>query len=559
MRRITSLLLSCILGIGMFGRNTVFVQAKETADSVVASMTIEQKLAQMIMPSLRTWNDQDLTAMNGELSSVLAKYDFGGVILFSQNTKDATQTTELINGIQKAHLSGGFKSKLFVAIDQEGGRVTRLQTGTKMPGNMALAATGNATNAFKAANVIGRELAVQGFNLDFAPVVDVNNNPENPVIGVRSFSDDPAVVARFGAQFVKGLHSQKVMACLKHFPGHGDTNVDSHTGLPVINKTYEELVKNELVPYVSLASNADFIMTAHIQYPQIEKDTYVSKANGQKINLPATLSKKILTGILRENLGYKGLIITDSMEMKAISDNFDKVDASAMAINAGADMILMPVQLSSDKALKELDAYMDGLLTKVKSGEISEDRINESVKRIIETKNKYGLLNTSVEASSKKAADVVGSRQNKAVEWEIAKAGVTAVKNDGVCPIEKDKKVVVFYPQADQLGSIQNGIDLAGASAASLICYGKGLDSSADSAIQNADVVVCLSTCATGEELHKNTEVKTLVEKTKLADKKIVVLSTNLPYDLRELENADALVACYGPGINVTAAIYKLF
>lgn len=543
----------------MFGRNTVFVQAKETADSVVASMTIEQKLAQMIMPSLRTWNDQDLTAINGELSSALAKYDFGGVILFSQNTKDAAQTTELINGIQKAHLSGGFKSKLFVAIDQEGGRVTRLQTGTKMPGNMALAATGNATNAFKAANVIGRELAVQGFNLDFAPVVDVNNNPENPVIGVRSFSDDPAVVARFGAQFVKGLHSQKVMACLKHFPGHGDTNVDSHTGLPVINKTYEELEKNELVPYVSLVSNADFIMTAHIQYPQIEKDTYVSKANGQKINLPATLSKKILTGILRENLGYKGLIITDSMEMKAISDNFDKVDASAMAINAGADMILMPVQLSSDRALKELDAYMDGLLTKVKSGEISEDRINESLKRIIETKIKYGLLNTSVEASSKKASDVVGSRQNKAVEWEIAKAGVTAVKNDGVCPIEKDKKVVVFYPQADQLGSIQNGIDMAGASAASLICYGKGLDASADSAIQNADVVVCLSTCATGEELHKNTEVKTLVEKTKLADKKIVVLSTNLPYDLRELENADALVACYGPGINVTAAIYKLF
>ena len=559
MKRLTSGLLSCAMVICMLCNCTTYAGAKETPESIVASMTVEQKLAQMIMPSFRTWNDKDMTTLNSELTAALKKYDFGGVILFSQNINNATQTTNLINSIQKAHISGGFKSKMFVAIDQEGGRVTRLKTGTRMPGNMAVAASGDPANATKAASVIGEELAVQGFNLDFAPVVDVNSNPANPVIGVRSFSEKPDVVAQYGALFVDGLHNQKVMACLKHFPGHGDTDVDSHTGLPRVNKTYDELLKTELVPYTSLASNADFIMTAHIQYPQIEKETCVSKASGEKIFLPATLSKKFLTEILRGKLGYQGIIITDSMEMDAISANFDKLDASVRAINAGADMVLMPVGLTSSKEIKNLDTFMEGLAAKVKSGEIAEARLNESVTRILKTKDKYGLLNLTGEASSKKAASVVGSKQHKAVEWEIAQAGVKSVKNDGALPISKDKKVVIFYPKKDEESSIKSGVKKAGAKSVEYVCYENGLPDSTDTAIQKADVVVCLSNCTTGAELKDTSKVDSLIVKAKGFDKKTVVLSTYLPYDLEKFGNADALEACYGPGINVTAAIYKMF
>ena len=559
MRRFTSILLACVMATGVSCNNGSYAKAKESVEAIASSMTVEQKLAQMIMPSMRTWNDKELTSLNSEITGALKKYDFGGVILFSQNTKDAAQTTKLINSIQKAHLSGGFKSKMFVAVDQEGGRVTRLKTGTKLPGNMAVAATGDAANAFKAANVIGEELAVQGFNLDFAPVVDVNSNPANPVIGVRSFSENPNVVTQFGLQYVNGLHGQSVMTCLKHFPGHGDTDVDSHTGLPKVNKTYEELVKTELVPYASLASASDFIMTAHIQYPQIEKEMCVSKSSGQKIYLPATLSKKFLTEILRGKLGYKGLIITDSMEMDAISTNFDKVDASARAINAGADIILMPVSLTSSKSLKDVDAYIEALAAKVKSGEISEARLNDSVMRILQAKDKYGLLDTSVEASPKKAANLVGSKQHKAVEWELATAGVKEEKNGGVCPVGKDKKVVIFYPKKDELSAIKSGVQKAGAKSVTYVSTEGGLPATADSDIQKADVVVCISSCATGEDLKNTASVNVLIEKAKTSGKKSVVLSTNLPYDLANYNNADALLACYGPGINVTAAIYKLF
>lgn len=559
MRRFASLLLTYVMVAEAFCSSVVSIKAKEPVESIISGMTTEQKIAQMIIPSLRTWNNKDTTALNSEQVAALKKYDFAGVILFSQNTKNVTKTTELINSIQDAHSNGGFKDSMFVAVDQEGGRVTRLQTGTHMPGNMAVAATGDVTNAYKAATVIGKELAVQGFNLDFAPVVDVNSNPANPVIGVRSFSDKPEIVTQYGLNYVNGLHDQKVMTCLKHFPGHGDTDVDSHTGLPRIDKTYDELLKSELIPFSSLASATDFIMTAHIQFPQIEKETCISKASGQKIFLPATLSKMFLTDILRKKLGYQGLIITDSMEMDAISTNFDKLDASARAINAGADILLMPVRLTSTKDIADLDAYIKGLGDMVRGGAISENRLNESVTRILHTKEKYGLLGKTPKASSKNAASIVGSKEHKAVEWEIAQKAVTATKNDGVFPIGKDKKVVIFYPKKEELNSIKAGVKKVGINKVDYIFDGEGVSSSADSSIQNADAVICISSCATGGELKNTATVDTLIEKAKNNGKKTLVLSTNLPYDLQKFNNADALVACYGPGVNITAAIYKIF
>ena len=251
----------------VFSISPMTARAEDKIMDMVEGMTTQEKVAQMLMPSFRYWGEGDtkegVTELNDAQKATLSKYSFGGVIVFAQNCQNAKQTTALIKAMQKANLDGGAESSLLVSIDQEGGYITRLNTGTAMPGNMAIGATGETENAYRAAYVIGKELAVQGINVDFAPVMDVNNNPANPIIGVRSFSDDPEVVAQFGAKYIEGLHNNGVMAALKHFPGHGDTNTDSHTGLPKIDKTYDELKQMELIPFAGVAKNADFILYSY--------------------------------------------------------------------------------------------------------------------------------------------------------------------------------------------------------------------------------------------------------------------------------------------------------
>lgn len=231
-----------------------------------------------------------------------------------------------------------------------------------MPGNMALGAADDVNVTKEAASVIGQELAALGINADFAPDVDVNSNPANPIIGIRSFSDDADAVAKHGAAFVRALNDTGVISTLKHFPGHGDTDTDSHTGLPMIDKSYNELKANELVPFKAcIEAGSQMIMTAHIQYPQIEKTTYKSVLTGEDIYLPATLSKTIITDILRGDMGYDGVVVTDAMNMDAVAKHFDKFDAAKLAIEAGVDILLMPVDTSSTEGINSLDSYISTL------------------------------------------------------------------------------------------------------------------------------------------------------------------------------------------------------
>ena len=573
---------------------TIQVQAKTSIEQIIEEMPLEQKVAQMIMPSFRYWGVGDekkgVTELNEQQKATLMKYNFGGVIVFAQNTQKAAQTTNLINSMQKANLSGGAKSSLLVSIDQEGGYITRLQTGTQMPGNMAIGATGNPENAYYAAAITGKELAVQGINVDFAPVMDINNNQENPIIGVRSFSDDPNVVAKFGQRYIDGLHSKGVMAALKHFPGHGDTATDSHTGLPLINKSYEELKQMELVPYVSVAKNADFVMTAHIQYPKIETITYTSKATGEQITLPATLSRTILTNILRNDLGFDGVIITDALDMDAIAKHFDKMDATKLAINAGANMLLMPVDLSTEEGLNNLDTYIQNIVTAIDKGEISKDAVNDSVTRILKLKGKYGLLIddslnmtskwSRIQPSSTMAEKVVGCRENHDIEWNIALQAITSVKNDDAFPIEKDKKVVILYPSESQGNSIEfaldklinNGIAVNKNNVTSI--FAEDYSKFEVASVANADVVVCISAIYSGEIDNKDF-IDSVIDETHKNNGKVIVLSAQLPYDTALYPKADGVVACYSArgmtdvpsydvdtkqyGANIPAAIYVLF
>lgn len=334
----------------------------------VANMTVEQKLAQMMVVALRSdaSNSKLLTELTPAYTELLEKYGFGGVILFGGNIVDTEQTVRLIRDCQTAAKESETGIPMLIAVDQEGGLVNRVSFGFTGPGNMALAAAGDTALTKECADILGQEIAALGFNMDFAPVSDVNNNPNNPVIGIRSFSDDPQIAAEHVTAFIEGLKKNNVSAALKHFPGHGNVGEDSHTGLPLSELSADELKNCELIPFqAGIEAGADMIMTAHIQFPNIEKDTYASKLDGKTVNLPATLSHTIITGLLREEIGYDGIVITDFMVMDAIASHFDPADAAVLAINAGVDILLCPVDIYQDDetdTFPAMEEYMQKLL-----------------------------------------------------------------------------------------------------------------------------------------------------------------------------------------------------
>ena len=439
--------------------------ASPQVEKLLEDMPLKQKVTQMIMPDFRKWQEagqespQDLTKVNAEVAEAIDKYDFGGVILFAENVKETKQTLALTQDMQKAAIenkANNGKIPLLLAIDQEGGIVYRLGSGTALPGNMAIGATNDPKLATEAGQIIGRELSALGLNVDFAPVLDTNNNPQNPVIGLRSFSSDPNRVAYLGIPMMKGIQDYNVAVAAKHFPGHGDTAVDSHTGLPLVDKSLAELEKLELLPFKkAMDAGVDLLMTAHIQYPQIEKDQVVSKKTGEKIYVPATLSDDILTGLVRKKYGYKGVIVSDAMGMDAIAKNFGEVEAVKMAIKAGVDLVLMPTTLRSKTDLSKIDTIVDEVVRAVQTGDISEERLNESVRRILTLKEKRGVLNFDPSArTAEKAEEAVGSTLNRDLERKIAAAAVTVVKNeDHTLPFKVQKGDHVLL-----LGAFENEV-----------------------------------------------------------------------------------------------------
>lgn len=342
----------------------------EEARSVTAGMDLDCMIGQMIMAAVPGQR------MNRTADNLLTRYHLGGVILFGYNVSDSNGLSQFIVQMQERAIdSCGIP--LFVSIDQEGGRVIRITDGvTQFPGAMAAGVGGEPDLAYQWGRVLGLELRRIGVNMNLAPVLDVNNNPANPVINTRSFGSDPSLVGRMGASYIQGLQASRCIAVGKHFPGHGDTDLDSHHTLPVISYTMERLKKVELVPFRdAIKAHVDGIMTAHIAYPAIMKNME-----------PATLSRTFLSGVLRDELGFTGLIITDDMEMKAISGRFEIGEAAVRAVSAGTDIILV----SSYE--KSIPAIFTSLRRAVEEGRISRSRIEESVRRIIEVKIRYGIM-----------------------------------------------------------------------------------------------------------------------------------------------------------------------
>lgn len=339
----------------------------------LSKMTLKEKIGQLFIVCTDSLDFNAETEVTEKMRKNLEEYKPGGVIFFSYNLKNRTQVKEMISDMQKTA-----EIPLFIAVDEEGGSVARIANSknmqtTKFPAMAEIGKTGDSKNAYHVGETIGKEIYELGFNLDFAPVADINTNAENTEIGNRSFGSEPKTVADMVSQEVKGLQAQGVSATLKHFPGQGQCGEDTHKGYVELNATIDRLRDVEFLPFKSgISAGADMVMMSHVA---------VSKITGKET--PASLTKLMVTDILREELQFDNVIITDAMNMKVITKFYDADQAAIMAIEAGNDMILMP---------DNFEQAFEGVLEAVKDGTLSESQINEAAGRVLSVKIKRGIL-----------------------------------------------------------------------------------------------------------------------------------------------------------------------
>ncbi len=338
-------------------------------------MSLRQKIGQMMVTGFPG------ETISREFINLVEEYKVGNVILFQYNQKSRSQLKDLCEELKKK-IERETGVIPFITSDEEGGIVSRLPIDMpKMPSPLGQTALGEIEWVRKAAKITGRELKEVGINFNLAPVLDINNNPNNPVIGVRSYGTTPKEVCTFGMAAFKGYRDANMMTTGKHFPGHGDTNQDSHLTLPTITKTWEELLQRELIPFQeAISQGIPAITIAHICFPKVEPE-----------NIPATMSHKVITGLLREKLGFQGLIISDCMEMKAIKDTYGVKKGSVEAVKGGMDLIF--ISHTPEEVKKSIEAIEEG----VRKGEISMERIDEAVGRILYYKEKYGKKEKAME------------------------------------------------------------------------------------------------------------------------------------------------------------------
>ena len=393
-------------------------------------LTLKEKIGQMI--GLAFYG----TDYNEELRYQIEEIGVGLVIYF----KDNCASPEQIFNLNKI-INNKAKIAPFISLDQEGGMVARVTTGvTQSPGAMAISATRNPQNAYDMAYNMGVELRKIGFNLNFAPVGDINNNPKNPVINVRSYSENPQVVTEYVYQATKGFNDAGMMTTIKHFPGHGDTAVDSHVGLPIIDFDKERLDKVELVPFkMAKEKNLPGIMASHVLYTKYD-DVY-----------PTTLSKKVVNGLLREEIGYDGLVVTDSLTMKAVFERFSIEEIVLNSFNSGCDILL----LCGARKLEMQKEFAETALRLAEEGKISIDMINKSVERILRYKEMF-----KVGQMADSFADIKDELENptsmKQAEL-VAQNSMTLIKNENkLIPINQEQKVLVVFPLIKVVTLVEN-------------------------------------------------------------------------------------------------------
>ena len=415
-------------------------KALKWADKQLKKMTSDEKVGQLVHIGINARFLNQQSPEYKELARHITENKVGGITVF---VGGVYETVHLVNRMQALA-----KTPLLISSDFETGVGMRFDEAVNFPWNMAIGATGNADFARRQGEITAREARALGVRWNFAPTSDVNNNADNPVINVRSYGENPAEVARFAAAFMSGLQSENVLATAKHFPGHGDTAVDSHRGLPIINLPKTRLQQIELVPFKSVVdAGIGSVMVAHISLPQIDptevkplresvKAAYTeSEVKSENATIPSTLSPVVIDGILRKELGFDGLIVTDAMDMSGLTIYFNQDEAAVRAVLAGADVVLKPA--SADAAIR-------GIKEAVASGRISQERLNESVRKILAWKYQLGLSENKITPIDN-IDTLVSNPQTRQLADEIAENAITLVKNDGGnLPLAKGKKAVLL-------------------------------------------------------------------------------------------------------------------
>ncbi len=490
-------------------------------ESLLASMSLEQKIGQVMIIGF------DGFTVSQDLRKLIEDYHIGGMILFARNIQSPEQVARLTNELQTIALQSGHPG-LFIAIDQEGGRVARLteSTGfTEFPSAMGLAATGDPQNARRVAAAMAAELKAVGINIDFAPVLDVNNNPANPVIGIRSFSSDPHIVAEYGVAFAQGLQENGILAFGKHFPGHGDTSVDSHIDLPLVPHDRTRLNQIELVPFnAAIAANIAGIMTAHVTFPSIDPTP----------GLAATLSRPVLTGLLREEMGYNGLIVTDSLEMGALAaTGYPPTVGAPLALAAGADLMLF----NRDHVMHR--QAFGKLVETVQKGQVPLAQLDASVRRILSAKAQYGILNP-VQVDALAAAQAVHTSQHQTLVNDLSIRALTLLRDpQNLIPLKTDRPPLVV--ESEVLRGLTARLGLGGT------IFEVGAQPTTDQianlrhiAADGRTVILAVN------DLNLNPAQLTLVQELVKAGAPVIAILYRNPFDAVQLPEAVTVLVTYG-------------
>ncbi|ANP55202.1 beta-N-acetylhexosaminidase [Streptomyces griseochromogenes] len=515
--------------------------------ALVSRMTLEEKVGQLFVMRVyghsATAPDQaDIDANLKEIgvrtaAELIAKYRVGGIIYFTwaHNTRDPHQIADLSNGIQKASLEQPRGLPVLITTDQEHGIVCRVgRPATLFPGAMAVGAGRSRSDARTLGRISGAELRAMGINQDYSPDADVNVNPANPVIGVRSFGADPHAVAGLVEAEVKGYQSARVAATAKHFPGHGDTAVDSHTGLPVITHSRELWESLDAVPFrAAIAAGIDAIMTAHIQFPALDD-------SGD----PATLSHPIVTGILRGELGYDGVVVTDSLGMEGVRTKYGDNRVPVLALKAGVDQLLNP---------PSLDVAWHAVLQAVQIGELTEARLDESILRILRLKARLGLLDRA-HVTRAGVDGTVGTKSHLATADRIAERTTTLLVNeDGILPLDHRSAPRVLVVGADPdspsgttgpptrvLAAALSELDFTATALSTGSAPSPATIDKAVTAARDADAVVVGTYNMTAASSQR-----TLVERLLATGKPVVAVAIRNPYDVAQLPAVKGYLASY--------------
>lgn len=493
-------------------------------------MSVEQKVGQLLMIGYPTLE------VPGEMETWIRERQIGNVILFSRNIGSVAETFRRVRTLQRWAKEAGQPHPLLIGTDQENGVVARLMRGaTRFPGAMALGATGSPEWAGRVYAATGEELRAAGITVNFAPVVDVNNNPANPVIGVRSFGAEPEAVGRFGESAVQGLLASGVVAAIKHFPGHGDTSTDSHEAIPVLRHDWQRLSQVELVPFRRcIAAKAPMVMIGHVSLPTVDES-----------GAPASISRRLVTDVLRGQLGFQGVAITDCLEMAAIANSTGVPEAAVQAIQAGVDMVLV-----SHTPEVQQKTY-DRLAEAIRSGEIPDSRVQEAVERITGLKQRYLSWEQCLAATGPAFDRTAHERLAK----EALAQAVTLVKNDqGLVPLpEQAGALGVILPGVGRLTQAEDQQAGAELLVAPLQAH-RQVHAHFLSALQPpqaeieqavAAVAPCDTVIVFTYNAHLYSGQAQLVQQLSTRGKKVVAVALRNPYDLTAFPEVDAFLAVY--------------